>query len=148
VPGAWLRDAKRAIITNAPDDTPLTARWRDGDGLREKRLSLGTLRQSAMQCVPGQKIAYISDVACHADNLQRIARLVVDADLLYIEATFRECDVDEARRKYHLTTRQAGSIARRSGAREIVPFHFSPRYTDCEDALVSEARAAFLGVTP
>jgi len=147
LPGAWLRDAKRAIIAGAPDDTPLTACWRNGDELREKRLSLGTLRQAAMQCVPGQKIAYVSDVACHAGNLQRIVSLVADADLLFIEATFLECDADEARRKNHLTARQAGSIARDSRARQIVPFHFSPRYADCEAALVSEARAAFLGVT-
>jgi len=148
LPGAWLRDAKRAIIAGAPDDTPLTACWRNGDELREKRLSLGTLRQAAMQCVPGQKIAYVSDVACHAGNLQRIVSLVADADLLFIEATFLECDANEARRKNHLTARQAGSIARDSRARQIVPFHFSPRYADCETALVSEARAAFLGVTP
>jgi len=148
VPGAWLRDAKRAFIADAPDDTPLTARWREGDKLREKRLSLGTLRQAAMQCVPGQKIACVSDVACHADNLQGIIRLVADADLLLIEATFLECDAAEARRKNHLTARQAGSIARDSRVREIVPFHFSPRYADCEAALLREARASFPGVTP
>lgn len=147
MPGPWLRDAKHAIIAGAPDDTPLTARWREGDEMREKCLSLGVLRQAAVQCVPGQKIAYVSDVACHADNLQRIAHLVAAADLLYIETTFRESDVDEARRKYHLTTRQAGSIARNSGVRAIVPFHYSPRYTDCAAALASETRAAFLGVT-
>jgi ribonuclease Z len=148
VPGAWLKDAKRAIIADAPGDTPITARWREGEELREKRLALGTLRQAAVQCVPGQKIAYVSDVAYHTDNLQRIDHLVAGADLLFIEATFRECDVGEARRKHHLTARQAGSIARDSAAREIVPFHFSPRYTDCESDLVSEARAAFQGVTP
>ena len=104
-------------IADAPDCTPVTARWREGDELRERRLSLGTLRHAAVQCVPGQMIAYVSDVACHADNLQRIIRLVADADLLFIEATFLECDAEEARRKDHLTARQAGSIARGSRAR-------------------------------
>jgi hypothetical protein len=46
-------------IADAPDCTPVTARWRDGDELRERRLSLGTLRHAAVQCVPGQKIAYV-----------------------------------------------------------------------------------------
>jgi len=147
MPGAWLRDVKRAIIDEAPDDTPVTARRRQGPRTSEKPLSLGVLRQVALQCVPGQKIAYVSDVACHAGNLQRITRLAANADLLFIEATFLERDADEARRKSHLTARQAGSIARESGAREIVPFHFSPRYTDCEAVLVSEARAAFRGAT-
>ena len=144
-PGAWLRDAKHAVMAGAPDDTAVTARWRNGDEMHEKQLSLGTLRQAAVQCVPGQKIAYVTDVASHAGNLQRITRLVADADLLFIEAMFLECDADEARRKCHLTARQAGSIARASRAREIVPFHFSPRYTDRETVLLGEARAAFRG---
>jgi len=144
-PGAWLREAKRAIIAGAPDDTPVTARWREGACPREKRLSLGVLRQSAVQCVPGQKIAYVSDVSFHADNLRRITRLVAGADLLFIEAAFLERDADEARRKSHLTARQAGLIARDSGAHEIIPFHLSPRYAGCEAALRNEAQAAFRG---
>jgi ribonuclease Z len=147
VPGAWLRDAKRAIIAGAPDDTPVTAQSREGAALRETRLWLGTLRRAAVQCVPGQKIVYVSDVAWHDCNRQRITHLAADADLLFIEATFLERDADEARRKSHLTARQAGSIARESRAREIVPFHFSPRYADCEAVLVSEAREAFRGTT-
>jgi ribonuclease Z len=147
VPGAWLRDLKRAIIAEAPDDTPVTARRWEGNRMSEKPLSLGVLRQTAVQCVPGQKIAYISDVACHAGNLQRINGLAAGADLLFIEATFLERDADEARRKRHLTARQAGEIARDAGARDMVPFHFSPRYANCEDALLSEALAAFRGTS-
>jgi ribonuclease Z len=115
--------------------------------MHEKQLPLGTLRQAAVQCVPGQKIAYVTNVAGHAGNLQRITRLAADADLLFIEAMFLECDADAARSKCHLTARQAGSIARASRAREIVPFHFSPRYTGRETDLASEARAAFRGAS-
>jgi ribonuclease Z len=146
-PGAWLRDAKRAVIDDAPDVTPITARWHDDAAMREEQISLGALRQAAMQCVPGQKVAYVSDVAGHPGNFERISRLAADTDLLFIEATFLERDADEARRKKHLTAAQAGAIARQSGAREIVLFHFSPRYADREEALVNEARAAFRGVT-
>jgi ribonuclease Z len=145
VPGAWLRDAKHAVIAGAPDDTAVTARWRKRAEMHESKISLGTLRQTAVQCVPGQKIAYVTDVAGHAGSLQRITQLAADADLLFIEAMFLECDADEARRKCHLTARQAGSIARASRAREIIPFHFSPRYSDRETVLLSEARAAFRG---
>jgi ribonuclease Z len=44
----------------------------------------------------------------------------------------------------HLTARQAGSIARRLGARKLVPFHFSPRYADPE-VLREQAFAAWRG---
>jgi ribonuclease Z len=145
VPGAWLRDAKRAITAEAPDDAPVTTRWREGATMREVRMSLRKLRQAAIQCVPGQKITYVSGVAGHAGNVERITRLAA-ADLRFIEATLLERDADEARHKKHLTARQAGSIAQDSGAREIVPFHFSPRYAKREAAVVSEAGAAFQGV--
>jgi ribonuclease Z len=145
-PGPWLRDAKRAIIAGETDDTLVTARCREGSTMRDKQLSLGDLRRAALQPVPGQKIAYITDVACHASNLQRIRQLAANADLLFIESTFLERDVGEARRKNHLTASQAGSIARDCGAHEVIPFHFSPRYADCEAALVNEVRSAFRGV--
>jgi ribonuclease Z len=85
-------------------------------------------------------------VAYHAENTRRIVEIASQADLLYIEATFLEEDVAGAARKYHLTARQAGSIARAAGARVMVPFHFSPRYADCESRLRAEAQAAFGGV--
>ena len=147
-PGPWLRDAKRAIIAGASDDTRVIARCQAGSAVRDKEWSLGELRRAALQSVPGQKIAYVSDVAYHASNLQRIRNLAADADLLFIEATFLERDRVEARRKNHLTASQAGSIARNCGAREMVAFHFSPRYADCEATLVNEARSAFRGVMP
>jgi len=96
--------------------------------------------------VPGEKIAYVTDVAFHAENTRRIVELASQADLLYIEATFLDEDAADAARKYHLTARQAGAIARDVGARLMVPFHFSPRYTDCELRLRAEAQAAFGGV--
>jgi ribonuclease Z len=145
-PGPWLRDVKRAVLAGASDDTPMTARWRDDDGVHEQRLLLGVLKEHALQLVPGEKIAYVTDVAFHAENTSRIVELASQADLLYIEATFLEEDAADAARKYHLTARQAGTIAREAGARVMVSFHFSPRYTDCESRLREEAQAAFGGV--
>jgi len=144
-PGAWLRGAKRAILAGASDDTPIAARRPEPGAMREQSLPLGTLRHAALQCVPGEKIAYVSDVAAHAENERRIVHLAAGADLLFIEATFLERDAAEARRKSHLTAHDAGRIARAAGARQLVPFHFSPRYTGMEPTLSAEARAAFRG---
>jgi ribonuclease Z len=145
-PGPWLRDLKRAVLAGASDDTPVTARWRDDHGAHEQRLPLGTLKEHALRLVPGEKIAYVTDVAFHAENARRIVDLASQADLLYIETTFLEEDAEDAARKYHLTARQAGTIARDAGAQVMVPFHFSPRYTDCELRLRAESQAAFGGV--
>jgi ribonuclease Z len=144
-PGAWLREAKRAVLDGAPDDTTIRAQGPENGLAGERRVSLGRLRETALQCVTGQKIAYVSDVAWHSDNVRRIVRLADQADLLFIESTFLDRDRTEACRKSHLTARQAGEIARQAAVRELVPFHFSPRYSDCESAVRDEARAAFQG---
>ena len=52
-------------------------------------------------------------------------------------------DLEHARRKNHLTARQAGQVARESGARGVVPFHFSPRYGQRAAELVAEVNAAW-----
>jgi ribonuclease Z len=145
-PGAWLRDVKRAVLAGAPDDTPVVAESRQSGVAQNTTIALGTLRDNALRCVPGQKIAYVSDVAFHDDNVHRIVELASHADLLFMEAMFLEQETAAARRKFHLTAHQAGAIARRAGARALAPFHFSPRYGDCESRLRSEAGAAFGGV--
>jgi ribonuclease Z len=145
-PGPWLGDLKRAILAGAADDTLVVAPSSDDQGPRERRLPLGTLRQRALRLVPGQKIVYVTDVAHHAENARRIIEFAAQADLLYIECTFLAADAAEAARKAHLTARQAGTLAREAGARALVPFHFSPRYTGREAELRAEAQAAFGGV--
>jgi ribonuclease Z len=124
-PGAWLRQ--------------------DSAGMHERCLPLGMLKERVLQVVAGEKIAYVTDVAFHAENARRIVALASQADLLYIEAMFLDQHAQDAARKHHLTARQAGSIAREAGARVMVPFHFSPRYTDQEALLRAEAGDAFGG---
>jgi ribonuclease Z len=142
-PGSWLRDAKRAILAGAPDDTIIPARAIGGTG--ERPIPLGTLRSRALQLVPGQKLAYVTDVAFHAGNVQRIVALAERADALFIECTFLDADSADAGRKCHLTARQAGAIAHEAGVAVLVPFHFSPRYAGREAELRAEAQAAFGG---
>ena len=56
--------------------------------------------------MPGQKIAYVSDVAWPGlQSTSASTHLAADADVLFIEATFLERDADEARRKSHLTAK-------------------------------------------
>jgi ribonuclease Z len=87
----------------------------------------------------------VTDVCFHEKNERRIVELAAGADLLFIETPFLEADAAIAERKNHLTAAQAGRIARRAGAKAIVPFHFSPRYGGMEDRLIAEAEAAFEG---
>ncbi len=143
--GPWLKDMKRAVLEGRPDGECVRARWKDFGVVHEREVTLGELKARALDLVPGQKICYVTDVAFHADNFRRIVELARGADLLFIESVFLDADSRHARDKQHLTARQAGTIARAAGARNLVPFHFSPRYMGREAELLSELQAAFGG---
>jgi ribonuclease Z len=96
----------------------------------------------------GQKIAYVTDVAWHQDNVAHIVELARDADLLYIEAAFMERDAEHGQRKFHLNARQAGEIARAAHVGSVIPMHFSPRYVGEDRGLLrAEVEAAFGGAS-
>ncbi len=129
--GPWLRELKSAVARGDADDSLVEG------------IPLGTLRARALRIVPGQKIAYVTDVVYHAANAEAIVGLVQGADLLFIEATFAADEEERAAEKHHLTSRQAGLLARRAGARRIVPFHFSPKHSEDGDRLLRETLEAF-----
>lgn len=143
--GPWLRDLKQAILRDEADDSPFRVRWREDGTDRETLRPLGELKAELTQIVPGQKIAYVTDVAWNEDNRAAILGLARDADLFYIEAAFLDEDAELAARKRHLTAAQAGWLAREAGAKRMIPFHFSPRYSERGDELRDEAESAFTG---
>jgi ribonuclease Z len=140
--GPWLREARRAILAAAPDDTPIDIRWNDHLGRHGEVRPLGELRP-AFECVPGTRIGYVTDTRCTDANLAALDGLLADVDLLFIESVFLHADVAHAERKNHLTARQAGEIARRVRAKAVVPFHFSPRYEGRSAQVIAEVQAAW-----
>ena len=125
--GPWLRDLKRAVIEDRPDDYPIRIGSPSMHSDRQE-MPLADLR-SVLTITPGQKIAYVTDAADTPANRRAIVGLVRNADLLFIEAAFAEADSALAVERAHLTTASAGQIARDAGVRRVEPFHFSPRYT-------------------
>jgi ribonuclease Z len=139
--GPWLRALKQAVVENQPDDTPIAIAARPSD-TPVQTMPLGALR-TLVALTPGQKIAYVTDVADMPANRAAIVRLAAGADTLLIEATFAAADAALATERAHLTTTAAGEIAREAGVRRIEPFHFSPRYADTESDMLAEVRIAF-----
>lgn len=143
--GPWLRRLKEAVLCEAPEDTPITARWRTAEGVRERTLPLALLRRAILDIVPGQRVVYVTDCAWTARNVERVLALARGADTLVIEAAFLDADRAQARARHHLTAREAGTLARLAGVRRVVPFHFSPRYAGRWHLLEEELRRAFEG---
>src|SRR3546814_8713489 len=137
-PYTTLFRSKQAILSGAPDDTPFRVHWREGDAERERTFSLGALGREVMRIVPGQKLGYVVDTACTAENVRRIVDLVAGADILFIESAFAREDAMRGADRAHLTTEQASRIAPLAGAKRVEPFHFSARYVGAGDRLLRE----------
>jgi ribonuclease Z len=146
--GRWLNQLKQAIRDRQPDTTPIRATARGEHGPREVERPLGELRAELIVETPGQKIAYVVDTLYSRDNIARVAALAQGADVFFCESPFLDVDRDQALKRYHLTARQAGSLARAAGVTRLETFHFSPRYERDSDPLRAEAQATFRGELP
>ncbi len=144
--GSWLREVKQHLWDGKPDDYRFTAVLYFEHRKQEREFTLGELRERFVTISRGQKIAYVVDALYSEENEAKIVELAREADVFYCEAPYRDQDADKARERHHLTARQAGLMARKAGARELVVFHFSPRYTGQGEAIYQEAREEFLGM--
>lgn len=143
--GPWLTELKKLARAGAPDDTPIDVRWRTREGSREQIFPLGELKRDVLEFVPGQKVCYVTDIGWTPHNRDCVIAFIADADLLFIEAVFLEADQELAAGKSHLTTTQAGTIARLASVKEAHPFHFSSRYHADETTQRAEFMRAWRG---
>ncbi len=143
--GAWLKEVKQHIWQGQPDNFRFTVTLYDEHRREEREFVLGEVKERFLTISRGQKIAYVVDARYDDENEAKIVALAQGADLFYCEAPYLDVDAEKARDRYHLTARQAGLMARKARVRDLVVFHFSPRYTGQGEALEREAMEAFQG---
>lgn len=78
---------------------------------------------------PPLSYAHISDTLFVPDLAERIGPV----DLLFHETTYLDSEADMAVKNFHTTARQAGEMARLSGAKWLLTGHYSSRYKDEEE---------------
>jgi len=141
--GPWLNKLKQHVFDDAPDDTQMEVPGIGGGSLKE--FTLKDLKNRLLTITPGQKIAYITDTVYNEENKGRIVSLVRDADVLFCESPFVAEEEERALERRHLTSRQAGLLAREAGVKQLKVFHFSSRHTHQTARLYEEAEQAFKG---
>ncbi len=146
--GRWLNELKEGVRAGRSDDTPIRAEWREAGERRTASFRLGDLRERLLVETRGQKLAYVVDTLFSRGNLARISELARGADVFFCESLFLDADRDQASKRYHLTARQAGSLARAAGVVRLETFHFSSRYDRDPVPLRAEAQAVFRGELP
>jgi ribonuclease Z len=141
--GPWLKTFKLALYSQHDPNTMIEAPTLHPP-VGRRCFRLGDLADGITRTSPGHKIGYITDVAGHIDNQNKIIELIHSADHLFIESAFRTRDHHLATSKYHLTAGQAGEIAAQAGVKRYTLFHFSPRYCDEAETIREEAKRAFM----
>lgn len=87
---------------------------------------------------PARSYAYCSDTR----YIPTLHQLLCGVDTIYHESTYTSDYEDRARLYYHSTSKQAASVARDAGAKQLLLGHYSARYID-ESKILAEAKAIF-----
>lgn len=88
----------------------------------------------------GRKISYVTDTM----YFENIADYVHDSDILFCEGMFEKALADTAKEKKHMTSYEAGMVARDSNSKLLCLQHYSPRYSDRElKVLERDAKSVF-----
>ena len=82
--------------------------------------------------------AYCSDTLYNESYIEQIR----NANLLYHEATFADDRIARAKETHHCTAKQAGDIAKKANAKQLIIGHYSARYHEL-DILLNEAKQVF-----
>lgn len=140
--GPWLNAFKLALFNNQDPESLFKIHGGPENNVLAD-YKLGELAERIAIISPGQKMAYIVDSVYREPSINEVIRFVSGVDHLYVEAAFLDEHRDIAQEKYHLTARQAGTIAARARVKQFTLFHFSPRYTGRGHLLEAEAKKAY-----
>ena len=151
--GPWLKTFKQGLF-DEPNletletvlDVPTADAGAFSDQPTIRQWQLGDLAKEIAMITPGQKLVYVADIIYHSANAAKVVALARDADVMFIESAFLEKDRNVRGAQYHLTAKQAGTLAALAGVKNFTLFHFSPRYRGLEQLLTDEAWEAQLNI--
>ncbi len=144
-PGPWLNELKQSVLRDESESTLIEVPFKELGGFRTEDLPMGQLKNDLVEVFPGQKIGYVVDTVFNDRNRKKIVGLVDSADIFFCESPFLADEEERGQARYHLTSRQAGILAREAGVKQLQVFHFSSRHKDCREQFYNEAQEAFQG---
>ena len=140
--GPWLNELKKYVCEGKSDEYLLEV-LSMAKGSQKK--TLGHLKEELVLISPGQKISYVVDTVYNDANKNRIIALVRGSDILFCESPFLAEEEARGQERCHLTSRQAGIIAREAEVKKLNVFHFSGRHTFHTEQIIQDAEEAFMG---
>lgn len=87
----------------------------------------------------GKKITIILDTLMNPSAIN----LAKNSDLLITESNFSEKDKEKTKERYHLTSKDAATIAKKSKSKKLILTHISQRYEAKPKSIEDEAKKVF-----
>lgn len=134
--GRWLNDLKKGIIEGWEEDRLIET--------PKGKKKIKELKEDLILITEGQSIGYLVDFYYSEENLKKIIENFKGVHLLFIEASFRKTEWKRAKKRRHLTSHQAGKIAKMLNVKKVIPIHLSPKYLGKENIIIEEVKKAFL----
>ena len=113
----------------------------DGSAIQLKDGKIIKNEELTLPPEPPKKYAYCSDTKYY----QALITEVKGVDLMYHESTFLEQHKDLAKKTKHSTAKEAASIAKKAGVKQLMLGHYSNRYSD-KNEFIKEASTIFENV--
>lgn len=115
---------------------PLLKRLQEGKSINYKGKLIKVKKATFLK--KGKKLSIILDTKLFP-GLPKISK---NADLLICESTFSELLKEKAKKRFHLTAKQAATVAKKANVKQLILTHFSQRYKNTND-LENEAKRIF-----
>jgi ribonuclease Z len=132
-PGRWIQGLKDPQRGDEEDVVTDAGRQR-----------LVELRRRLLVHTPGSCLAYLTDFGLDDVAGQELREMLKGCEVIVGEARYKDADADLARRHRHFTGSAMGRLAAAIGARKLVLFHRSDRYTRGDwMGLLAEVREVF-----
>ena len=147
--GPWLADLKAAVHRDEPDDLPMRHPLARRDR-RASRARTSAGRTAAPLPLRGARPAHR---LCHGRAAPTRPTSAPSSTWPGMPTSFTARRPSWPRTprwrraRGHLTAYDIGTLARRAGARRLIPFHYSPRYSERAGEVEAEARKAFTAET-
>jgi len=132
------RKLKKDVVKTLDIPVEEFSRIKDGADFTDKSGKL--YKNTALTDDPAElrSYAYCSDTS----YFEPVIPMIQDVDLLYHETTFMHDKADVAAEKFHSTTVEAATIAKKANVKKLIIGHFSTRYDD-PGLLLTETREVF-----
>ena len=133
------RNIKREFVEAYHPDFPTLKAIKRGEDFVDKQGNVIKNVSITTAPKPPAQFAYFSDTRFD----ESLATSIFGIDVLYHEATFSDAEEHLAGERFHATSRQAATLAKKAGVKRLLLGHISSRFLNDATALEKQAQEVF-----